>query len=259
MAATVVLVAASCGFGTDTRADRIADTSAQLSGRVVNSVDGRTSWWFEYGPTVEYGSSTPTRSVTAGPTTKPLVDQTVLGLEEATTYHYRLCARGADRNGLCSYDATFTTTSGQDSVTGFGTVLSLSGIGLVLGADLDARSGPAGEDPVGQATISPGVAYFKTADSGPVTCLRVEGNRATIGMLATPADLGQDPPPVPYHRLVFVEDNGPTGDRYGTRIVDDATTCPVPTAADFPDFVFGDVVVPPIVSGGGFVVHDHLG
>ena len=74
-------------------------------------------------------------------------------------------------------------------------------------------------------------------------------------MLGTPTDTADPPGPVP--RLVFVEDNGATGDRFGTRTVASAvTSCPAATDADFPNIVVGRFVYPPVLVSGDFVVHD---
>ena len=84
----------------------------------------------------------------------------------------------------------------------------------MYGASVFATSKPGGRAPVtGDASVSPGSYYFKIPDGGAVTCLRVKGNRAAVGFVAEPLDLGQDPPPVPVPRLILIEDNGPTGDR----------------------------------------------
>jgi len=48
-----------------------------------------TSYYFQYGPTVAYGSQTPTAAAGKG-TTKVSVGQPVTGLTPGTTYHFRL-------------------------------------------------------------------------------------------------------------------------------------------------------------------------
>ena len=100
----------------------------------------------------------------------------------------------------------------------------------------------------GVAGATPGAIAPQFYDGGLVTCLRVIGKRAAIGYLAQEPII--DPNlefTVP--KMVFVEDNGPSGDRWGAVILDaPATTCPVPTDADF--------LASPI-SVGDFIVHDH--
>jgi hypothetical protein len=255
----MAIVAAACGVGITGPAADVTDTSARLTGSVGNTVVGATDYWFEYGPTSGYGSTTPRGTVNvATPTSSPSVQATVSGLAEATTYHFRLCTAGSDHAGTCGADATFTTTTGRDSVSGRGIVLDL-GFGYVIGGAIFATSGPDGAAPVsGSASTAPGSYYFKISDTGSVTCLRVVGNRAAIGFVADPIDLGQPDPLAPVPKMVFVEDNGPTGDRFAeTTLSEPATTCPVPTADSFPGFLVGTVLVPPIVGSGDFVVHDH--
>ena len=233
--------------------------SARLTGLVHNTITGPTQYWFEYGTTTSYESSTPHRSVNVTDAARSYpVQETVLGLLEGTEYHSRLCARDANGHGVCGNDSTFTTTTGRDSVTGTGTVFAIPQIGYALGASLDVNSAADGSNATGGATNAPGSFYFKIPDSGPVTCLRVDGNRATIGFVAQPPGIGEPPETQPIPKLVFVEDNGTTGDRYGSRSVNEpATTCPAAVDADFHPFVVGDQSIPPIITSGDFAVHDH--
>ena len=235
----------------------MTDVSAQLSGVVGNTKVDTTQWWFEYGPTTAYGRTTPRGSVNVtSPSSSYPVTKVVGGLTEGTTYHYRLCAAGSDGAGLCGHDATFTTTQGHDSVTGSGTVVDL-GFGAVWGASAyalgaDNRSGPA----TGEAAISPGSVYFKIADAGAVTCLRIVGDRAAVGFIADPVDLGQ-PNPAPIPRVLFVEDNGPTGDRIGFGSLSTPySECPTPSDSSFPNFMIGGFSVPPVLVNGDFTIHD---
>ena len=89
-----------------------------------------------------------------------------------------------------------------------------------------------------------------------MTCLRIDGNRATVGFVAQPLDF-VDPDAQPVPQLLFVEDNGTTGDRLGRQVLGaPATTCPAPTAADFVNFDVGGFAVPPVLTEGDFVIHD---
>jgi hypothetical protein len=70
----------------------------------------------------------------------------------------------------------------QDSVTGTGVVAG--GSGATFTFDIDAHSGPSGENPTGQVTFrsaSNGSVFF----SGPVTCLAVNGNSAILNIDAS--------------------------------------------------------------------------
>jgi hypothetical protein len=251
------LLVSACGFGVTGSNDELTDVSARLSGLVGNTKADTTQWWFQYGPTTAYGKTTPRGSVTVtDPSSQYPVHQVVGGLVGATTYHYRLCTTGSDGAGVCGHDATFTTTHGHDSVTGSGVVADL-GFGAVWGASVyalgdDDQAGPA----TGHAVISPGSVYFKIADSGPVTCLRIIGDRAAIGFIADPVDLGQ-PDPTPIPRVLYVEDNGPTGDRIGfSSLSPPYSECPAPNDASFPNFAIGGVSAPPVLVSGDFTMHD---
>jgi hypothetical protein len=72
------------------QATHVLATSALLTG-VVNPEGLQTSYYFQYGPTVAYGSQTPTVSVGAG-TSKVKVGQLVSGLRPGTDYHFRIVA-----------------------------------------------------------------------------------------------------------------------------------------------------------------------
>ncbi len=70
----------------------VKGTSATLAGG-VNPRNLATTYYFQYGPTVAYGSQTASASLAAGATTVP-VHQTVSGL--LAGYHYRLVASNED-------------------------------------------------------------------------------------------------------------------------------------------------------------------
>jgi hypothetical protein len=65
-------------------------------------------------------------------------------------------------------------TPTEDSVVGSGVVSNIN-------FDLDAHSGPSGENPTGTAVLAQ-VGDFTLRIDGPVTCLTVTGNTAVIGM-----------------------------------------------------------------------------
>jgi hypothetical protein len=76
--------------------------------------------------------------------------------------------------------AAVAQTPSQDSVTGSGTAF---GFGTFL---IDARSGPNGENPVGQASADGFVGL-----AGPITCLAVAGRTAVFNV-STPSFPGSD-------------------------------------------------------------------
>jgi hypothetical protein len=131
---------------------------------------------------------------------------------------------------------------GEDFVVGNAAIASGSPIpGDNTQINLDAHSGPAGENPAGLAAISLRQSFL----GGPVTCLHVEGNRATIAG-------GGPTVPAPY--LFVVEDNAASGrpDLFAA----------VPLPFDQPPLTDCSIDVPapnqPII-GGDLVVHDAAG
>lgn len=80
---------------------------ATLTGTVAHKGTD-AQYWFEWGPTISYGTSTPVGSDSASGPTKLPVSANVTGLTAATTYHYRLVA--ANPSGTTNgRDKTFTT------------------------------------------------------------------------------------------------------------------------------------------------------
>ncbi len=75
------------------RAANIGSAEADLAGR-VNPIGYPTSYFFEYGPTTEYGDVVPVPEGDAGEGSAPVnVDEHVSGLEPGRVYHYRLVAK----------------------------------------------------------------------------------------------------------------------------------------------------------------------
>ena len=259
-AGLILVVAAACGFAGTRSAEAITDHGALLRGQVGNTITGTTTWHVEYGTTDAYGSSTPPKSVeVTNIEFAPWVSTRIEGLAAGTTYHYRFCAVDVDGYGRCGEDATFTTTAeDRDYVIGSGEVLRIQLIRpVVVGGSVDARSSSDGAAPTGRVGSWPPLeaptAPF--AESGPVSCLHVVGNRATIGFIAE-APFGGDPV---NPMLAYVEDGAATGaaDQWAVKALDaPATTCPVPNLADFPARVVGFPVGTALISGD-FVVHDH--
>ena len=256
-----ILALGSCGFGDTGSAVEITPISAHLQGTARNTVAGYTPFRFEYGPTDAYGSVAydSTYIPTAGGSQE--VWEPVGGLTDETTYHYRLCVRDAGGAGTCGADATFTTPAG-DYVQGDGLVTTIYlGPGypqLYVGGTIHASSTPDGANAAGDGWVRPSTGVPVVSDVGTVTCLKVVGNRAAIG-LSIPAQNV-----VPWHRdVVFIEDNGSTGDRWDAspNLSDPGTTCPTPTDADFDGFWFSmsgpATNYGSTLSSGDFVVHDH--
>jgi hypothetical protein len=78
----------------------------------------------------------------------------------------------------CCPAAAGAQTPTQDSVTGVGGALRPDN-GFGVGFDVSASSGPSGESPAGNVLFTQGrFPYF----GGPVTCLAVNGNVATVNL-----------------------------------------------------------------------------
>src|SRR4051812_27620100 len=87
-------------------ASNVTTTTATVTGS-VNSGKEQTTYHFEYGPTVAYGTATP--DANAGKANKTAnVSADLSGLAASTTYHYRLVATNASGT-VAGADMTFTT------------------------------------------------------------------------------------------------------------------------------------------------------
>ena len=87
-------------------------TGAQLSGGVYpNGID--TSYWWEYGPTTDYGQQTPATDIGSG-SAPVAVSDALTGLAPGTTYHYRLVAQNVTGTEY-GYDFTLTTPASSTS------------------------------------------------------------------------------------------------------------------------------------------------
>ncbi|MBO4488109.1 MAG: S-layer homology domain-containing protein [Bacteroidales bacterium] len=90
----------------------ITENSATLRGAVTpNGLT--THYYFEYGTTSSYGSSTSTSSLSASYSVNN-VTKSIYGLNPGTTYHYRLVAYNSDGTDY-GQDRTFTTAQNTDA------------------------------------------------------------------------------------------------------------------------------------------------
>jgi hypothetical protein len=87
-------------------ASSVGPHSAALAGK-LNPNDKPATYWFEYGTTTAYGTSTAAASLSKGNKVIP-VAATLTGLDPNTTYHYRLVGSNSDGT-VNGSDATFTT------------------------------------------------------------------------------------------------------------------------------------------------------
>ena len=229
------VVLAGCGYGVTGDASDVGDVSATVSGVADRSEPGDISWWFEYGTTTAYGSTTPRESTHI---TEPApVSAHITGLTPSTTYHYRLCVTHlGDGAGICGVDRTFTTGAPRDHVEGSLWLYSPSEPPYnTLGIDVNVSSEPDGSNPTGTAR-----GWIDDVDvvSGPVVCVRIVENRAAVGVESMTT--GE-------RVVIYIWDNGPGGDWFdGVAWSDPSTSCPTPPAEPGPDAytdVSGDVTI----------------
>jgi hypothetical protein len=95
-----------------TAATAVTGTGATLNG-TINPNGLATTYYFEYGTSITYGTTTPTAPAGNG-TTNTNVNAPVIGLIAGTTYHYRLV--GVNTDGT-TYGADMTFAPGAASLT----------------------------------------------------------------------------------------------------------------------------------------------
>jgi hypothetical protein len=253
LVSTAAIMLAACAVGDTGAARYIADERATFEGLLHSTQTGPTRYWFEYGPTTAYDTSTTpdTAHVDAGTPTSVAVP--VEDLQPGTTYHYRLCAvdEDADPQGICGADRTFTTGTGRESVFGEGSIELLSPVGTVNSTtgSVAVAGDPGGTGYLdGSAFIGgyftgppPNFGHIPWGGSGEVACLRVEGNVAVLGFGFFDPILG------PTSAAMVIQDNGPTGDRL-TWFQWSSSTCPQPDVGLFGSGGF--------VTSGDFTVED---
>ncbi|MDD2965062.1 MAG: hypothetical protein PHU33_14035, partial [Bacteroidales bacterium] len=157
---------ASFRFGNDPivttiAATNVAPVSAALNGS-VNPNTLATTYFFQYGATTSYGSTTPVVSAGSG-SSAVSVSANISGLTPGQTYHFRIVATNTDGTAYGS-DLSFTT--GAPSIT----TAAISSIGLTT-----AQSGGTISSDGGSAITARGVCWGTSAS--PV----VSGNHTTDG------------------------------------------------------------------------------
>lgn len=96
---------------------------AELNGTVVPSGDYAT-FWFEWGPTTSYGSTSTMGDAAWGTSAVPVSTKLVGGIEREKTYHYRVVGKneagtvfGEDKTFVASFPPTATTGSVSELTT----------------------------------------------------------------------------------------------------------------------------------------------
>jgi hypothetical protein len=182
-------VSALCGcYGSTEPATSIGVDRATLNAHgTANAGDAHV--YFEYWPTASPGSvfATIGKDVPAGSSgdiSEPTASS-FRGLKPATQYSYRVCAKDQSApNGACSQTLTFATTQPAGDLVR-GEYLTFFG-GIGHSGSVDAHSDASGANAGGTLTL-PGDKGPPTGAtfSGTVTCLRVTGNRATVGAVGS--------------------------------------------------------------------------
>jgi hypothetical protein len=242
-----------CSLTTDVASD-VSQTSARLNA-YGRTGDAQGWFHFEYARREhQLGTARAGRTPERGPIppeTPPAgaahVSETVDGLSPGRVYVFRVCARQeAMTSSVCAQVRSFFTrpTDAQDwvSFSSYGDDANLSFLRV------DAAASPRGRRADGL--------LFDLMDrqqlfEGRVTCLRVAGDRATIGAVGRfDAQTFDDEPPVPATELVTVVDD-PAGDPVRDavrRVTRSVGTTP-------PDCRSGTFTGPPLLEGFS-TVHD---
>ena len=117
------------------------DTNAILNGSIESAQTRDTYFWADWGTTTSYGSHTPVPFAYPLQANQPFDFAYRLdGLQQGTTYHYRVCASyqaAYDPQALCGVDQTFKTNVGNTNVSCGQTITS----NLTLGKDLTGCTG----------------------------------------------------------------------------------------------------------------------
>jgi hypothetical protein len=214
------VAAAALGGPTATtgKATAVAATSATLNG-TVNPEGTDTKYYFEYGPTSTYGTSTPVQDAGSG-TRGQAVSAQIGSLSPNTKYHYQLVATNALGQTAMGGDQTLTTPAQapQPPVVTTGSPSSVTAMSATLAGSID---------PQGQPTTY----YFQYGTS---TAYGAQTAQASVGTSRgnVSAQVGSLSPNTTYHyRLVASNGAGTT------------------TGAD-KTFTTATVLTPPVVTTG---------
>jgi hypothetical protein len=191
--ALVVVVASLAGcYGSTEPARDIGVDRATLAGR--GTLDkGDAHVYFELWPSSQPAAvfktiGTDLRGGISGPYDESTA-KSFHGLAPATQYSYRLCARDAGSpDGACAQTRTFQTVTPPGDLVRGDYMTFFGGIGH--SASVDAHSDASGANAAGTMTLPADKnTQGNTATfSGAVTCLAVEGTRATVGAVGTKGD-----------------------------------------------------------------------
>ena len=163
------------GLVTTSAATSVTGNAARLNG-IVNPAGKATGYYFQYGPTSTYGSTTPVAGGLTG-SANVAVGTTVSGLNGGTTYHYQLVATNSG-GPISGADMTFTTP-GPAAFTGI--VTSISALSATLAGTVNPNGnattawfeyGPSPALGLKTAPVAAGSGFSAVIESAAVTGLK---------------------------------------------------------------------------------------
>lgn len=243
LAATTLVACGQTDYATE-----IGATEATLNAH-GDVRPGEGAVWFEYWPTADPGQvrETPHRSAPVG--TVGALKEHVTGLAANATYSFRACQL---INAATRCVQTRKVRTGVGDVMAWGRTEGPFFV-TFFGIQLVASEGRGGGLPSGRgaasASLTPTIALGDYGSDN-VTCVRVEGHQATIGLI------GHTPDGTPRQDFALLTDNGPAGSGRDTfaiwpqppSTIPPVTDCPLPYTGLFADqpqqpVVGGDVVI----------------
>ncbi|MCB0875744.1 MAG: aryl-sulfate sulfotransferase [Solirubrobacterales bacterium] len=108
----LVSLLGGCAWGITRTAENVGPGSATVTGLVAETSDSLVNYWFEYGPTKNYGYETTHRSTNLAAGKTQAVSEDLADLNPGSKYHFRLCAKepdGTQSLKVCGADDSFTT------------------------------------------------------------------------------------------------------------------------------------------------------
>lgn len=210
----VGLLSLVAGCGQTDFATQVISSGAHLNATVTSlDQDTQTTGWFRWWPASDPSSTHDTthRSVTS---TGPF-GEAIGGLSDQTEYRFRFCGSEGGSDPVCAQTRRFTT--GRDTVQAYGKTVqpdqTAPSISYYTDIDFDLVGGSGTTGLV--AHFVGGFGHLRFQLGGPqatVTCFRVDGNTAIVGLLASDGE----------HNLqsfVQLVDGGPLGSGQDTASV----------------------------------------
>jgi streptogramin lyase len=197
----------------NTAASNVTQTGADVQAD-VNPHGQATTFWFEYGTDMSYGSATTPASAGSG-STSATVTASLIGLTPGTTYHFRVAASAA-AGTVYGDDMTFSTLAPPPTIANV-TADAIS----ETSAELDAEINPHGQATTYRFEYGTGTSYGRTTAAASAGSGTAAVTAAKSAVALTPATT--------YHFRVVA--TSAAGTSYGP----DATfTTNAPTGANVP-------------------------